>query len=182
MLHIRHSLWKKCEASLINIVEFYNSQGDGLGVQSADSTDFVTGNLRSTYHVLLQLADVSCYFLGEERGEDELSSLKNELSKLYHSHIRSVFVEAMKTTGTLLRHEPWQLAPLELKGGAFKGNMNGTPCRGCRVPGQSCAQCNASTMQAVYEVSCLATGFLCRLVPRHFSHPLHTSRPSEISF
>ena len=121
---IRRVLWKSCEVTLINLIEAYMSQSGDLGAQSGDQ--HATGNLRLTYDVLLQFTRFSLYFLDNEDGEEECSALKNELSKLYQRHFRSVHIEAMKTTGTLLRHESWHLAPLVLSGDNSKAAVNGS--------------------------------------------------------
>jgi len=139
---IRHSIWKKCELALIHLIEFYMSQSGGVGVQSGDGKDVATGNLQQTYNVLLQFKSYSSHFLNddEDDGEDDpCFGLENELYKLYTRHLRSIHIEAMKTTGTLLRHESWHLAPLQLARGAFKPKDNE----------------NSSTriMQSIYEVS-----------------------------
>jgi len=142
---IRRALWKKCEVSLINLIESYMAQGGDLGVQSGDSTDSTTSNLRLTYDVLLQFTSFTSHFLNDDK--EECSALENELLKLHQRHCRSVHIEAMKTTGTLLRHESWQLAPLELSGDAFKVEENGN----------SGSHHNQTIMQAVYEVSHLVS-------------------------
>jgi len=139
---IRHSIWKKCELALIHLIEFYMSQSGGVGVQSGDGKDFATGNLQETYNVLLQFKSFSSHFLNddEDDGEDDpCSGLENELSKLYTRHLRSIHIEAMKTTGTLLRHESWHLAPLQLARSAFKPNDNESN--------------STRIMQSIYEVS-----------------------------
>jgi hypothetical protein len=114
--HIRRALWKKCESALIHLIELCMSHREDVGVQSGDSTDFATENLRLTHGVLLQFDSFSSYFLGadDEDGKDQCIALETELSKLYQKHLRYVYIEAMKTTGTLLEHEAWQLAPLVL--------------------------------------------------------------------
>ena len=129
------------------------SQGEDLEVQSGDSTDFATGNLRLIYDIILQFAFFSSCFLDEEDGvEEDCGTLENELSKLTRRHLRSVHIEAMKTTGILLRHEAWQLAPLELARTSFKAVTNGMNCRhdGSR---STRTDSNAATMRAIYDVS-----------------------------
>ena len=126
MILIRRGLWKKCEASMIHLIEFYISQSGGLGAQSGDGKDLATANLRLTYDVLLQFTSFTSHFLDEdEEGDDQCCALESELSKLYESHLRYVHIEAMKTMGTLLSHESWQLTPLEVANvEATNGNSN----------------------------------------------------------
>jgi len=148
---VRHALWTKCEEALINLIDFYMSQGGDVEVQSGGSTDFATGNLRLIYDILLQFSSFSSHFLNEDEEEAEgCSTLENELSKLMRRHLRSVHIEAMKTTGTLLSHESWQLAPLELTGNAFVADPNVTNSR-YDDSGQPWALCNATSMLAIYE-------------------------------
>ncbi|KAL7543698.1 hypothetical protein ACHAXR_012979 [Thalassiosira sp. AJA248-18] len=148
MANIRRVLSKSCEVTLINLIEAYMSQGEDLG---DCSTDFATGNLRLTYDVLQQFTYFSSYFVDDDGGEEEeCSALKNELAKLYQRHFRSVHIEAMKTTGQLLRHESWQLSPLELSGDTFNVEVNRENCR-CGSPGQGCAYCNEASMRAIYQ-------------------------------
>ncbi|KAL7553539.1 hypothetical protein ACHAWF_016820 [Thalassiosira exigua] len=146
---IRRALWKKCETALVNLVKFYLSQGEDAGVPSGDGADFATGNLRLMHGLLLQFASFSSYFLAEDKAREvECNALENELSRLYRRHFRSIHIEAMKTTGTLLMHEPWLLAPLELPGQQV-GDPTGMKCR-CGVSGVNCDYCVA-TMQAIYK-------------------------------
>ena len=141
--HIRRALWKKCEVSLINLIELCMLHRGDTGVQFGDSTDFCTENLRLTHDVLLQFTSFSSYFLGDddEDGNEQCSSLKSKLSELYQRHLRSVHIEAMKTTGTLLEHEAWQLAPLELPGKAVGVESDGDNWT------------NETVVQSVYQVS-----------------------------
>ncbi|KAL3823753.1 hypothetical protein ACHAXA_004846, partial [Cyclostephanos tholiformis] len=127
--HIRRRLLSKCESALIHMIELSTLHREDVGVQSGDSTDFAAENLRLTYGVLLQLESFSSYFLGDDDGDgrDQCIPLKAELTKLFQEHLRHVYIEAMKTTGTLLEHEAWQLAPLELPGRAAVVEANGDP-------------------------------------------------------
>ena len=156
MKQVRHALWKKSESALINLIEFYTSQCGDLEVQSGDSTDLATQNLHMTHDVLLQFISFSSHFLNDdESGDEQFSALENELAKLHLRHLRSIHIEAMKTTGHLLRHESWHLAPLQLSGGAFKVGANGKSCK-CDGSGQNCTYCKNTIIKATYEVSHIA--------------------------
>ena len=141
--HIRRALWKKCEASLINLIELCMLHHGDTGVQFGDSTDFGTENLRLTHVVLQQFTSFSSFFHGDddEDGKEKCSALKSKLSELYQRHLRYVHIEAMKTTGTLLEHEAWQLAPLELPG------------RAVGVESEGDNWTNEAVVQSVYQVS-----------------------------
>ena len=112
---IRGALLEKCEAVLANLIEFYTSQRGDFGGHPGDNSDVSTRNLCLTYDLFLQFSHFSSCSLGNDVGEkDVCGKLKNDLSTLMKRHLRSVYIEAMKTMGTLLSHESWQLAPLEM--------------------------------------------------------------------
>jgi hypothetical protein len=136
--------------ALIQLIDVYLSID--TGVASGESTDSVTRNFHSTYAVLLQLTAFSSYFLGEDEDDEskQCTAVESELSKLYLKHLRSVHVEAMKTTGTILRHEAWQLAPLELP--RYASTTIEKDCK-CIYSQQSCALCNETIIRSVYQVS-----------------------------
>ena len=92
--HICRALWKKCEASMINLIDLCMLHRGDTGVQFGDSTDFCTENLRLTHDVLLQFTSFSSYFLGDddEDGKEQCSALKSKLSELYQRHLRSVHI------------------------------------------------------------------------------------------
>ena len=113
---LRRTIWKKCEASLINLISLCNSLVD-MGVLSGLSRDDDTQYLRLIHDVLLQFTSYSTHFLGNDGREDSpelCSALETELSKMFTRHLRCVHMEAMKTIGKSLEHESWQLTPLEL--------------------------------------------------------------------
>ena len=104
---IRHPLFTYCESKLTQMIETYISR---------PYIKLVLDDLRMMGDVLEQFTRFSVYFL-EEDADDEsevCKTIRNELNELYCSHLRSVHVEAMKTTGTLLRHESWQLSPVDI--------------------------------------------------------------------
>jgi hypothetical protein len=65
--------------------------------------------------LLHQFSDFAVIFLGDEHDEDSgtCENIEISLAELCRAHLRSVHVEAMKTTGTLLRHETWQISSLD---------------------------------------------------------------------
>jgi hypothetical protein len=147
---IRRTIWKNCELALIQLVEVYVSQA--MTVTTKESTDSATRNLHSTYDLLMQFTTFSSHFLGkvEADGSKQCSELESELSKVYLNHLRSVHVEAMKTTGTILRHEAWQLAPLELPSYATTSKEKNCKCMHSQ---QHCTHCNEVAIRRVYQVS-----------------------------
>jgi hypothetical protein len=147
---IRRAIWDHCEMALIQLVDVYLSVDTRFA--SGESTDSATRNFHSTYDVLLQFSAFSSYFLGEDEDDEskQCTAVESELSKLYLKHLRSVHVEAMKTTGTILRHEAWQLAPLELP--RYASTTIEKDCK-CIYSQQSCALCNETIIRSVYQVS-----------------------------
>jgi hypothetical protein len=102
---VRHPLFTFCESKLTQSIEICSS---------CASTKLLLEDLRTMDDVFRQFTQFSHHFLGDEYdGESELCmNIENALTELYQAHIRSVHIEAMKTTGTLLRHESWQLSPM----------------------------------------------------------------------
>ena len=112
---IRHALWKYCEESLIHVVESFSPDATGLGCHNLGrGVDATTSNLHLTYDTFQQFAAFSKHFNGETADDTLCDTLKHSLWKLYRSHLRSVHVEAMKNTGSLLRQESWQLSPINI--------------------------------------------------------------------
>jgi len=111
---VRNALWKYCEGSLIHLVESFSSDSMDLGLQSGQGVDSATSSLHLTYDVFEQFAAFSKHFNGDTADDAICDSLKNNLWKLYRTHLRSVHIEAMKSTGSLLRQESWQLAPINI--------------------------------------------------------------------
>jgi hypothetical protein len=104
---IRHALWKYCDESLILLVESFSSDSMGL-CHSA------TSSLHLTWDVFQQFKFFSKHF-NDDTGDDTMCvTLKHCLCKLYRKHLRSVHVEAMKTTGSLLSQESWQLSLINI--------------------------------------------------------------------
>jgi len=106
---IRHPLFTFCESKLTQSVESY---------ASLNSIHLKLEELRMMENVFQQFASFSLYYLGDDN-EDELVICQNiemVLKDLYQSYLRSVHIEAMKTTGTLLRQESWTLSPLDFTG------------------------------------------------------------------
>eukprot|EP00985_Skeletonema_marinoi_P006069 scaffold2630_cov99-Skeletonema_marinoi.AAC.2 len=111
---VRQALWKYCEQSLIHLVESFSSDSMDLGLQSGQGVDSATSSLHLTYDVFQQFAAFSKHFNGSTADEALCDTLKNNLWKLYRTHLRSVHIEAMKSTGSLLRQESWQLSPINI--------------------------------------------------------------------
>jgi hypothetical protein len=103
---IRRPLFTFCESKLIQMIEIYTSH---------PSVKFTLDDLRIMDDIFHQFNIFSLNFLGDYEDhelDDVCKSIRDELTKLYLAHLQSVHIEAMKTTGTLLRHESWQLSPL----------------------------------------------------------------------
>ena len=112
---IRRALWKYCEESLINLVESFSSDSmDFGGLQSGQGVDSATSSLHLTYDVFQQFEAFSKHFNGDTADDALCDTLKSNLWKLYRTHLRSVHIEAMKSTGSLLRQESWQLSPINI--------------------------------------------------------------------
>ena len=117
------SLYMSCEESIVNFVKGYMDMKDTGNLLVSDAT---TDSLSSIYGISKQFQDFSLHFFKHDDdgctssgGQSSNScAIEDCLAKLYGSHLRSVHIEAMKTTGTLLRHEPWQLSPIELNSGS----------------------------------------------------------------
>lgn len=105
---IRRPLFTFCGSKLIQMIETYTSR---------PSVKFTLEDLRKMNDIFHQFNRFSLHFLGDyedHESDDVCTSIRDELTKLYLAHLQSVHIEAMKTTGTLLRHESWQLSPLNL--------------------------------------------------------------------
>ncbi|KAL3785773.1 hypothetical protein HJC23_007329 [Cyclotella cryptica] len=104
---IRRPLFTFCESKLAQMIEAYTSR---------PSVKLTLEDLRVMDDVFHQFNRFSLRFLGdnEDHESDVCKSMRDELTQLYVSHLQSVHIEAMKTTGTLLRHDSWQLSPLNL--------------------------------------------------------------------
>lgn len=150
---IRRALLNKCEATMVNLIEFYMSRD--LEILSEESTDVATRNFCLIYGLLLQFTHFSSYFVDDKgEGMNVCGTLENEFSRLMGQHLRSVHIEAMRTTGMLLRHESWQLAPLELAGESFKKEAKEKINR--------CGNSGKETIGAIYEaVGDLLLGSTC---------------------
>jgi len=111
---VRNALWKYCEESLIHLVESISSDSMDLSLQSGQGVDSATSSLHLTYDVFQQFAAFSKHFNGDTADDALCDALKNNLWKLYRSHLRSVHIAAMKSTGSLLRQESWQLSPINI--------------------------------------------------------------------
>ncbi len=175
---IRRTIWENCELALIQLVKVYVSQA--MRVVTKESTDSATRNFHSTYDLLMQFTTFSCYFLSkvEDDGSKQCSALESELSKVYLSHLRSVHVEAMKTTGTILRHEAWLLAPLELPRYATTSKEKNCKCMHSQ---QHCALCKETTIRNVYQVS-VCFYFSRQRLFISYIHCFHICRLLETSY
>eukprot|EP00984_Skeletonema_dohrnii_P022502 scaffold11620_cov199-Skeletonema_dohrnii-CCMP3373.AAC.5 len=149
---VRQALWKYCEQSLIHLVESFSSDSMDLGLQSGQGVDSATSSLHLTYDVFQQFAAFSKHFNGSNADDTLCDTLKNNLWKLYRTHLRSVHIEAMKSTGSLLRQESWQLSPINI-------------CRTANVADSK----NDQEVGALYEVrSC--SMFIVLDAVRFFAH------------
>ena len=106
---IRHPLFAFCESKLTQSVESY---------ASLNSIHLKLEELRTMENIFQQFASFSLYYLGNEHDDESVicHNLEKVLKDLYQSYLRSVHIEAMKTTGTLLRKESWTLSPLDFTG------------------------------------------------------------------
>lgn len=103
---IRHPLFTFCESKLTQSIEY---------CISCTSTKLLLDDLCMMNDLLHQFSDFAVIFLGDEHDEDSdtCENIEISLAELCRAHLRSVHVEAMKTTGTLLRHETWQISSLD---------------------------------------------------------------------
>ena len=111
---VRQALWKYCEESLIHLVESFSSDSMDLSLQSGQGVDSTTSSLHFTFNVFQQFVSFSKHFNGDAAEEAICDGLQDNLWKLYRTHVRSVHFEAMKSTGSLLRQESWQLSPINI--------------------------------------------------------------------
>ena len=149
---IRHALWKCCESSLVQLIEAFSSSSEatGTGERSIDST---TESMRMTYDLFLQFNAFSSAFLDGSL-DDICTALETELSNIYRRHLRSVHIDAMNTTGTLLRHDSWQLASLDLPNNTFNIGCDEKKCV-CDGSEYNCEICKGqcTVMNSIYKVS-----------------------------
>ncbi|EJK75412.1 hypothetical protein THAOC_02863 [Thalassiosira oceanica] len=117
------SLYISCEESILSFAEGYMEMKESGNLLVSDAT---TDSLSSIHGISKQFQDFALHFFRNNDDDSRSSGIQPSkscaiedcLAKLYDSHLRSVHIEAMKTTGTLLRHEPWQLSPIELNSGS----------------------------------------------------------------
>ncbi|EED93374.1 predicted protein [Thalassiosira pseudonana CCMP1335] len=154
---IRHLLYTYCESTLVKLFEAYSS-GPSSSLRSGESSmDLALRNLSAIDTVKNQFISFAKYFLGSVEDDDAgiCIPLDNELSKLYRGHLRTVHIEAMKTTGTLLRHETWQLTSVDLPQRTINLDNDEKKCM-CSHTDQGCGDCSGqnTTMTAIYEAVC----------------------------
>lgn len=102
---IRHPLFTYCESKLTQLIE----------ICSSSSAMMTLENLQTIDNIFYQFRIFSQNFLGNEYDDesDTCQNIEVALAGLYRSHLRQIHIEAMKTTGALLRHESWHLSPLD---------------------------------------------------------------------
>ena len=117
----RETVYASCEESIVSFVKGYMEMKETGNLLVSDAT---TDSLSSIYEISKQFQDFALHFFKNNDDDGRGSGIQPNkceiedcLAKLYESHLRSVHIEAMKSTGTLLRHEPWQLSPIELNSG-----------------------------------------------------------------
>lgn len=148
----RQALWKYCEGSLIHLVEEFSSDSMDLGIQSGHGVDSATSSLHLTYDVFQQFAAFSEHFYGSAADEALCDTLKNNLWKLYRTHLRSMHIEAMKSTGSLLRQESWQLSPINISRSAHVADSKDDPEVGALYEVRDCLMIIPRNTQRIFLI------------------------------
>ncbi|KAL7468839.1 hypothetical protein ACHAXS_009074 [Conticribra weissflogii] len=146
---IRHPLWKCCESILAQLLDL-SASSEGPSISSSRTTEW----LHFTHNTFKQFTEVSRKFLQDDN-YDVCNTLDFELSAIYRKHLRSVHIDAMKGTGTLLRHDPWELSPLDLPYDAIHHSEDEKKCV-CDHCDSGCSLCiseHINAIKPVYTVS-----------------------------
>lgn len=146
---IRHPLWKCCESILAQLLEMFASSC-GPSITSSRTTEW----LCFTQKIFQQFIEFSTNFLQDDT-HDACTTLNSELSVIYRKHLRCVHIDAMRSTGTLLRQDTWQLSPLDLPHDTVNQCQDDKKCA-CGHCVSGCSVCvgeDTNAMKSVYKVS-----------------------------
>jgi len=147
MASIRHPLWKCCESILAQLLEMFASSS-GPSISSSRTTEW----LCFTHKTFQQFIEFSTKFMQDDT-HDTCTTLNFELSVIYRKHLRSVHIDAMRGTGTLLRKDTWQLSPLDLPHDTIYHCQDEKKCV-CGHCGSGCSICvgkETNAMKSVYK-------------------------------
>lgn len=105
---IRHPLFTFCESKLTQSIEY---------CISCSTMKLMLDDMYAMELIFSQFVRFGAHFLEDEHDEesDICENIRMSLAELQLSHLRSVHIEAMKSTGALLRHETWYLSPIEFR-------------------------------------------------------------------